>query len=327
MVGLIGGGIGAAFTDRVTAEEHISVGTFECLIVQPSDGIIATDGKSVSYTAPTIMSSAPGSAPFSFTVAATGSIPAVLQVSTSPVSAPFSIIGAPFADQTVSYPGTYTYNTGVQWTELTSANEGATGTVTWTIDCVEEPGFSVGYYVVNNGGTQFAPGTWVRSTTPIASTPVAGGGTATQSLGGGVNLAISGGVAYADNGFYKSLGTVASLAASGYTFTGTGSDFGTNLYFDVNNDGEFFGWTGNYLSSISPDTYGLGPTSAGGTLAVTGASTFAMTCNGSYSNVSLSTLATTGCVPEGVSGTTSVAVWVGITSTGSALTTTITSTP
>jgi hypothetical protein len=139
MVGLIGGGIGAVFTDQVTADEQISVGTFECLIVEPSDGIIAGDGKSVSYTAPTIMSSAPGSAPFSFTVAATGSIPAVLQVSTSPVSAPFSIIGAPFADQVVAYPGTYTYNTGVQWAELTSDNEGATGTVTWTIDCVEAP--------------------------------------------------------------------------------------------------------------------------------------------------------------------------------------------
>lgn len=137
MVGLIGGGIGAVFTDQVTADEHISVGTFECLIVEPSDGDIAVGGKSVSYTADTIMSSAPGSAPFSFTVAVTGTIPAVLQVSTSPVSAPFSIIGAPIADQVVASGGTYTYNTGVQWTELSSSNEGTSGTVTWTIDCVE----------------------------------------------------------------------------------------------------------------------------------------------------------------------------------------------
>lgn len=139
MVGLIGSGVGAVFTDQVTADEHISIGTFECLIVEPSDGTIAGDGKSVSYTAPAIMSSAPGSAPFQFTVEATGSIAAVLQVSTTPVSAPFSIIGAPFADVPLAYPATHTYNTGIQWTELSSVNEGTSGTVTWTINCVEAP--------------------------------------------------------------------------------------------------------------------------------------------------------------------------------------------
>jgi predicted ribosomally synthesized peptide with SipW-like signal peptide len=139
MVGLIGSGVGAVFTDQVTAEENINVGTFECLIVAPSDGVISGDGKSVSYTAPTIMSSAPGSAPFSFTVAATGSIPVVLEVSVSGATGPFSVIGAPFADVPLAYPGTHTYNSGVQWTELSSVHEGASLTVTWTIDCVEAP--------------------------------------------------------------------------------------------------------------------------------------------------------------------------------------------
>ena len=137
IVGAIGSGVGAQFFDSVTANEHISVGTFECKIVSPSDGIIAGDGKSVTYTAPTIMSSAPGTAPFSFTVENTGSITDVLTVSVSAVSAPFSIIGAPFAPVTLTYPGTHTYNTGIAWSELSNANLGTSGTVTWTVNCGE----------------------------------------------------------------------------------------------------------------------------------------------------------------------------------------------
>jgi predicted ribosomally synthesized peptide with SipW-like signal peptide len=139
MVGLIGGGVGAVFTDQVTADETINVGTFECLIVAPSDGIIAGDAKSVSYTAPTIMSSAPGSAPFDFTVKNTGSIPAYLTVTVSPVGAPFSVIGAPFAAVPLGSLATHTYATGIAWGALSSVNEGTSGTVTWTVTCAELP--------------------------------------------------------------------------------------------------------------------------------------------------------------------------------------------
>lgn len=139
-VGLIGGGVGAQFFDSVTAQEKIQVGTFECKIVAPSDGIIAPNGKSVTYTAPTIMSSAAGSAPFSFTVQNTGSIPDMLTVSVSSVGAPFSIIGAPFDPVPLGAGGTHTYNTGVAWGALTNANLGASGTVTWTVDCGDVAG-------------------------------------------------------------------------------------------------------------------------------------------------------------------------------------------
>lgn len=165
MVGLIGSGVGAVFTDQVTADEHISIGTFECLIVEPSDGTIAGDAKSVSYTAPTIMSSAPGSAPFQFTVEATGSIPVVLQVSVTPVNAPFSIIGEPFADQSVTYPGTHTYNTGIQWAELSSVNEGTSGTVTWTINCVEAPATQT----VTSALMQYGPNGWAGWSCPAGT--------------------------------------------------------------------------------------------------------------------------------------------------------------
>ena len=139
MAGLIGSGVGASFFDSVTASENISVGTFECLIVPPSDGVIAGDGKSVSYDAPEITSSAPGSAPFSFTVQNTGSIDAMLSVSVSPVGAPFSSIGAPFDDAHVVAGATHLYNAGLQWGELTNANLGTSGTITYTVSCDEVP--------------------------------------------------------------------------------------------------------------------------------------------------------------------------------------------
>ena len=336
-VGLIGAGVGAVFTDSVTAKENINVGTFGCAISSTSPGAALGDWKangyhSVTYTAPTITSST-GSAPFNFTVTSTGTIPVQVTVIQPSLSAPWSsLLVDPGAQNLTAFPNpgdSYTYNAGLAWAGLTNTDLGTSGSATWTVNCGEVPPVGVAYYAVNNGGTQFASGTWVRSTSPIASTAVVGGGTATQSVSGSgaVNLAITAGGPYADNGFYVPLGTVASLASSGYTVTGTGSQFGTNVYFDVNNDGSFFGWTSSYLTSIAPDTYGLGPTSVAGTLTVTGASTYAMTCNGTYGNYSLTALATTGCSPEGVTGTTKVAVWVGITSSGAALSTTITSAP
>ena len=142
-VGLIGAGVGAVFTDSVTAKENINVGTFSCGITTATTG--ATYGAidalgyahSVSYTAPTIMSSAAGSAPFFFTVKNTGSIADVLTVATSPVSAPWSIIGSPFAAVPLAAGASTTYNTGVAWTELSNANIGQSGTITWTVNCGE----------------------------------------------------------------------------------------------------------------------------------------------------------------------------------------------
>jgi hypothetical protein len=142
-VGLIGAGVGAVFTDSVTANENINVGTFSCGITTATTG--ATYGAidalgyahSVSYTAPTIMSSAAGTAPFFFTVKNTGSIADVLTVATSGVSSPWSIINAPFTAVPLAAGASTTYNTGVQWTELNNSNLGQTGTATWTVSCNE----------------------------------------------------------------------------------------------------------------------------------------------------------------------------------------------
>ena len=136
-VGLIGAGVGAVFTDSVTAKENINVGTFQCKIVDPSMGNVSADGKTLVYTAPTILSSAPGSAPFTFTVQNTGSIADVLTVATSPVSGPWSIINAPFAPVSLAAGGTHLYSTGVSWTALDNSNLGQSGTFTWTVNCGE----------------------------------------------------------------------------------------------------------------------------------------------------------------------------------------------
>ncbi len=172
-VGLIGGGVSAAFTDQVAAVQHINVGTFQCKIVAAapvgSATIIATDGKSVTYTAPTIMSSAAGSAPFSFTVQNTGTIADVLTVSQTGVASPFSsILAAPVTPVTLTVGGTKVYDAGLKWTELGTANLGQAVSITYTVNCNEDlstVAFSSdnaldgnGYVPTHENGTGFAAG-------------------------------------------------------------------------------------------------------------------------------------------------------------------------
>ncbi len=138
-LGLIQAGVGASFTDQVTANQNINVGTFQCKIISaaPVAAVVADDGKSVTYSAPTITSSAPGRAPFSFTVQNTGSINQVLTVAPSSVSSPWSIINAPFAPVPLAANGTQTFDTGIAWSELNNSNLGQGTSVTWTVTCGE----------------------------------------------------------------------------------------------------------------------------------------------------------------------------------------------
>jgi hypothetical protein len=332
MVGLIGSGVGAQFTDQVIGHENINVGTFSCGITTATNGAVFgnVDGQgyahSVTYTAPTIMSSAAGSAPFTFTVQNTGSIPDMLTVSTSSVSSPFSIINAPFAPVLLGSGASYAYNTGVQWTELQQANAGLSGTVTWTVTCGEAngggAGFSTGYFAVNNGGAQFAAGTWCRSTSPIASTPVVGSGTATQSISGGaVHLAITNSGLYADNGFYVPLGPLGSLTS--LSIAATGDPVTANLYLDTSGDGQFFSWSGDCLSGLAGDDYGSGPSGTALTINDTSSFQIFTHAGGTYTIADLKAGAL-----AGVSLTTQVAVWIGITTgSGQSLSSTVTAAP
>jgi len=144
-VGLIGGGVGAQFYDSVTATENIDVGTFACKIISATPGAasdgIAAGGKSLTFTAPTIQSSAPGSAPFSFTVENTGSITQSLTVSSSwtgNLPSNFSsILATPTTPATLVAAGTKTYSAGIQWTALDNFALGKAGSITYTVNCGE----------------------------------------------------------------------------------------------------------------------------------------------------------------------------------------------
>ncbi len=144
-VGLIGGGVGAAFQDQVTAQENIDVGTFSCKIVSATPGAasdgIAAGGKSLTFTAPTITSSAAGSAPFSFTVQNTGSITQSLTVSSSwtgNLPGNFSsILATPTAPVALVAAGTKTYDAGIQWTALDTFALGKAGSIKYTVNCDE----------------------------------------------------------------------------------------------------------------------------------------------------------------------------------------------
>jgi hypothetical protein len=165
-------------------------------------------------------------------------------------------------------------------------------------------------------------GTFSRSLTPIVTPPV----TDTVSSGD-VTLSIAATTpgTYVDNGFYIELGTLGSL--HGYTITGTGANtFGDNLWFGTNPpSGDFFEWNadGTIGASYGVTTYGLGPTSSGGTVTVNGSSTFFMV-NGSCKGTSPTLASLVGTC--GLTASTPVAIWVGITSpSGAAMSATITS--
>ncbi len=214
-IGLIGAGVSASFTDSVTAQENINVGTFSCGITATSaGGQLGAPGAngyahSVTYTAPTIMKSVASSLPFSFTVLNVGSIPDVLTVATSAVTTPpWSIIGAPFAPVALASGASNVYNTGVSWTELGNGDLGAHFTVTWTVNCGEVPApwTLYGDATVVDGAAQLV---WSQ----------------TQAFGG-VELAVPAGL---------TIGSLNSLSAN-YKFTvGTCSNASPRFAIDVTN--------------------------------------------------------------------------------------------
>ena len=133
-LGLLGAGLSAQFSDSATATTSIHVGTFAIQIVAPSDGVIAADGKSVTYSCPDIQSSVPASCALNFTVKDVGTIAASNVTVTAAIAgdgAQFSAVAvAPF---TLAAGGTHAVAGGISWTELGNGNLGQTVTVTYTI--------------------------------------------------------------------------------------------------------------------------------------------------------------------------------------------------
>ena len=133
-VGLVGNGVGAAFTDTATAVANINVGTFG-ISLTTTTGTVSLDGKTVTCTAVSIQSSAAGTAPCSFTVTSTGSINPTITITASTPAAlgtdPVMGIGTLPAPFVLSSP--YTFNGGLSWGELDNSALGKSSSITYTI--------------------------------------------------------------------------------------------------------------------------------------------------------------------------------------------------
>ena len=180
--GLIGSGVSAAFTSSVSAAQAINVGTFGCQITASSAGTIASGNTSVTYDAPTIISSAASSSPFTFTVTNTGSIPAKLHLTQTVPAAPFtSLLVGPVNDVVLAQNGNHTYAGGLSWPELTNSNLSQAVSISYGVTCGEVgattvsfsstgPGPGVGDITDTFVGANFQPGT------PVVITYAFGGG-------------------------------------------------------------------------------------------------------------------------------------------------------
>jgi hypothetical protein len=138
-LGLVGMGVGAAFTDSSTVKEALQFGSFGCTISTTTTGAtISPNGKAITYLPAAVMSSAAGSSPLAFTVASTGSIPINVHVTQNTPVAPFSSILPNIADVTLNTVVTSNlYAAGLQWPELFPVDLTKHVSVTYTVACTE----------------------------------------------------------------------------------------------------------------------------------------------------------------------------------------------
>ncbi len=173
----------------------------------------------------------------------------------------------------------------------------------------------VDYYTINNG-SQF-----IRSLVPF-STPTGISGTAlqTNNADGTVTLTINSSPAYADCGFYMFIGMLGDLNSIKITTTSGSSPISVNIWFDEDGNGEFFTWTGTVYGGVGKDAYILGPQSTSNVLNINTGSTFTSLNpgGGSYTLAQL----ISGTAP-GITITTRIAIWVGVSVSSGSSTATI----
>ena len=137
VIGLMGAGVGASFTDQATAAASITVGTLHITVTSTASGCVTT-GNSVACTLPAINASAAGSAAFPFTVNNTGTIDAHITITSAIVAAPvggtaFTDALAPVTGFALAHGASAPFAGGLSWAELVSGNEAQTITITYTI--------------------------------------------------------------------------------------------------------------------------------------------------------------------------------------------------
>ena len=163
------------------------------------------------------------------------------------------------------------------------------------------------YYT--NNGTNF-----IRSATPFDFQTADYNFSQKNLTNGGILTTLTPlttGVPYADLGFGYTFGTLGDIASISINGSGT---YSVNLWLDMNttddiaSNGPFFNWSGNTMTGLGGDTYGLGPTiTNNGT--ITPSDSFMLMLNGyTYTIAELQS----GAV-GGIDDNTIVGFWFGVT--------------
>jgi hypothetical protein len=165
----------------------------------------------------------------------------------------------------------------------------------------------ISYYCLNTSGLNSA--NFTRSLTPMNVT--VGGASVLQSINPdtSVTLSINNSPGYADDGFYIDIGTLASFASLQMQASNGSGPFSVNLWFDKDNNGEYFTWINDVYQGTDGDAYALGPSSQNGIVTINSNSLFTSLNpgGGSYTLAQLKS----GAAP-GIDSNTRVALWAGI---------------
>ncbi len=173
----------------------------------------------------------------------------------------------------------------------------------------------VDYYTTTNNAVPFT-----RLLTPMST--ASGGSTVSQTANpdGSVTLTANASLGYSDSGFYMNAGTLGDLKSILVTGPAGLNPFGVNIWFDKDNNGEYFVWNNNVLTGLGGDSYILGPASQNGVLSINANSTFT-SLNPSGGNYTLAQLEN-GAAP-GINSNTKIAIWVGANVTNGGFNTTV----
>jgi LPXTG-site transpeptidase (sortase) family protein len=164
-----------------------------------------------------------------------------------------------------------------------------------------------------------SPGTWTRSADPMNVPDGTGSVSQTANPDGTVTANITSAPGYADSGFFFPIGRLGDLRTILINAMPGSDVYSLNIYFDVNNDGEFFSWSGNVFSGLGGDNYALCPPSVGGVLSIVqSTSCYVIVGANNYTITQLQ-----GGAVAGINANTQIAIWVGISvgSGGSRMTT------
>jgi hypothetical protein len=231
-LGLLGTGVGANFVQSLTGNATISVGHLGCEIL-PSSGV-TVNGDSATVSLPQINSSAPSSSTLPVTVADNGTTNTYINwvVSTSGHIFDTGVFSPVMqSENAVLSPNTsHTYNLGFQWGELSNADENQSGTVTYTVNCTDNP-------------------------FPSALSPMGqDGGTAAWNPTGGLNLTIPANPAPDAAAIIDVTGQSSALPSTEPTFTTNNYAAGSPRWYIQLTNGKFlFGYPTN--AGLTPGSW------------------------------------------------------------------------